>query len=135
MKNRRHYCKQQGFEEVYHLKGGILKYLESIDPQDSKWQGECFVFDDRVTVDHQLQKGSFDQCHACRLPITEEDKQNSKYQPGVSCPRCFDQRSDEDPARYAERQKQIKLSPGQRGKSYRAEAVRKRKLTLFLPTV
>lgn len=102
--------KQQGFEEVYHLKGGILKYLESVPKTDSKWQGECFVFDDRVTVDHNLEKGSYDQCHACRLPITDEDKTSSKYVQGVSCPHCFGQRSEEDRARYAERQKQIRLA-------------------------
>jgi UPF0176 protein len=102
--------KQQGFDEVYHLKGGILKYLETVPKAESKWQGECFVFDDRVTVNHQLEKGSYDQCHACRLPITDKDKLSAEYQPGVSCPRCFGERTDEDRARYAERQKQIKLA-------------------------
>ena len=102
--------KQQGFDEVYHLKGGILKYLETVPKAESKWQGECFVFDDRVTVNHQLEKGSYDQCHACRLPITDKDKLSAEYQPGISCPRCFGERTDEDRARYAERQKQIKLA-------------------------
>ena len=102
--------KQQGFDEVYHLKGGILKYLETVPKAESKWQGECFVFDDRVTVNHELEKGSYDQCHACRLPITDEDKLSPEYQPGVSCPHCFGERTDEDRARYAERQKQIKLA-------------------------
>jgi UPF0176 protein len=104
------YLKQQGFEEVYHLKGGILKYLEKVNQQASKWQGECFVFDERVTVDHSLEKGSYDQCHACRLPITEDDKLSASYQQGVSCPHCFDQKSDQDRARFAERQKQVELA-------------------------
>ncbi|MHC9037756.1 oxygen-dependent tRNA uridine(34) hydroxylase TrhO, partial [Cobetia marina] len=84
------YLKEQGFEEVYHLKGGILKYLEEVPQEETLWQGECFVFDDRVTVDHKLRPGQFDQCHACRLPITQADKQSDKYQKGVSCPRCYD---------------------------------------------
>ena len=83
------YLKQKGFDQVYHLKGGILKYLESIPREDSRWNGECFVFDERVTVDHDLNKGNFDQCHACRHPITEADKQSEQYQQGVSCPHCL----------------------------------------------
>lgn len=104
------YLKEQGFEEVYHLEGGILKYLEEVPEQESLWQGECFVFDDRVTVNHQLEKGDYDQCHACRLPITEEDKQSPLYQKGVSCPHCYDQTSEEQKRRYAEREKQIQLA-------------------------
>ncbi|NKB60759.1 MAG: rhodanese-related sulfurtransferase [Gammaproteobacteria bacterium] len=104
------YLKQKGFDEVYHLKGGILKYLENVSKEESRWNGECFVFDDRVTVDHELNPGSYDQCHACRLPITEEDKGHEKYQKGVSCPRCYDKVSDEDRARFLERQKQIELA-------------------------
>jgi len=88
------FLKEQGYDEVYHLQGGILKYLETVDEKNSLWEGECFVFDNRVSVDHQLEKGSYDQCHACRLPITEEDKQSEKYQQGVSCPSCFDKKSD-----------------------------------------
>lgn len=84
------YMKEQGFEEVYHLQGGILKYLEDVPATQSMWKGECFVFDERVTVDHNLQPGSYKQCHACRLPITEQDMQDEKYQVGVSCPSCFD---------------------------------------------
>lgn len=104
------YLKQQGFEEVYHLQGGILKYLEEIPEEESLWQGECFVFDERVTVNHQLEKGSYDQCHACRLPISEEDKLSEHYQQGISCPACYHDRSDEDKARYREREKQVKLA-------------------------
>lgn len=99
--------KEMGFDEVYHLKGGILKYLEKVPREQSKWRGECFVFDDRVTVDHQLKPGSFDQCYACRLPISEQDKQSPHYQKGVSCPYCYDHKSDQDRARYAERQRQM----------------------------
>lgn len=104
------YMKQQGFEEVYHLKGGILKYLENVKQENSLWNGECFVFDDRVAVNHHLKKGTYDQCHACRYPITEKDKQHSHYAPGVSCHRCHDQLSDEQKSRFAEREKQIQLA-------------------------
>ena len=79
------FMKEQGFEEVYHLEGGILKYLEEVPQDNTMWKGDCFVFDDRVTVDHDLKKGKYDQCHACRLPITEEDKQIDSYEKGVSC--------------------------------------------------
>jgi len=104
------YLKQQGFEEVYHLQGGILKYLEEIPESESLWQGECFVFDNRVSVDHALQKGSYDQCHACRLPITETDKQSEKYQQGVSCPACFDSSTESQRKRFVEREKQVQLA-------------------------
>ncbi|MBR9756067.1 MAG: rhodanese-related sulfurtransferase [Gammaproteobacteria bacterium] len=104
------YLKEQGFDEVYHLKGGILKYLEEVPEEETLWQGECFVFDERVTVDHQLRPGQYDQCHACRLPITEEDKQSERYQKGVSCPRCYDKLSDAQKARFAERENQIRLA-------------------------
>lgn len=111
------YLKEQGIEEVYHLKGGILKYLEHVAEEESLWEGECFVFDDRVTVNHQLERGGYDQCHACRLPITEEDKQSEHYSAGVSCPSCFDKVSDEQRARFAEREKQIQLAK-QRGQDH-----------------
>ena len=104
------YLKEQGFEEVYHLQGGILKYLEEVPEENTMWQGECFVFDDRVTVNHQLEKGQYHQCNACRLPITEEDMASEKYQQGVSCPHCYDKVSDEQRARFAEREKQIQLA-------------------------
>jgi len=104
------YLKEQGFDEVYHLHGGILKYLEEVPQEDSMWQGDCFVFDERVAVNHQLEKSQYDQCHACRYPITEEDKQSEKYQQGVSCPRCFDQITPEQRARFEERERQIQLA-------------------------
>lgn len=104
------YLKQQGFKEVYHLKGGILKYLEEVPSDESLWQGECFVFDDRVTVNHELQKGQYDQCHACRLPISEEDKASDHYQQGVSCPRCINKHTTQQKHRFEEREKQMLLA-------------------------
>lgn len=104
------FLKEQGFDEVYHLQGGILKYLEEVPEEDSLWQGDCFVFDNRVTVNHQLQKGEYDQCHACRRPITEDDKQSLHYKAGVSCHHCIDEVSEEQRQRFAQREKQIRLA-------------------------
>ncbi|QEQ96481.1 rhodanese-related sulfurtransferase [Neptunomonas concharum] len=104
------FMKEQGFEEVYHLKGGILKYLEEVPETESLWEGECFVFDDRVTVNHQLEKGSYEQCNACRLPITEEDKQSERYEHGVSCPHCYGTHSEEQIARFRQRELQIQIA-------------------------
>jgi len=104
------YLKEQGFEEVYHLQGGILKYLETVPEADSMWKGECFVFDNRVSINHQLEKGSYDQCHACRLPVTEEDKDSIKYVQGVSCPACYDIKSEQQKNRFAERERQMQLA-------------------------
>ena len=111
------YMKEQGFEEVYHLKGGILKYLEEVEAQNTLWDGECFVFDDRVAVNHSLEQGKYDQCHACRYPITEQEKQSKHYIAGVSCPRCYDQLSDEQKKRFLEREKQVQLAK-QRGEQH-----------------
>jgi UPF0176 protein len=104
------YLRQQGFDEVYHLAGGILKYLEQVPEAESMWKGECFVFDNRVSVNHALEKGSYDQCHACRLPITGADKASEKYQSGVSCPACYDTRSSAERGRFREREKQVQLA-------------------------
>lgn len=104
------YLKEQGFDEVYHLKGGILKYLELVPEDNSKWNGDCFVFDQRVTVKHGLEQGEYDQCYACRMPITEQEKESEHYQKGVSCPHCYAQTSAEQKARYAERERQIQLA-------------------------
>ena len=104
------YMLAQGFDEVYHLKGGILKYLEEVPETESKWQGECFVFDNRVSVNHRLEKGQYDQCHGCRHPITEDQKLDFRYQKGVRCPRCYDQLTEDQKLRFAERQKQIELA-------------------------
>ena len=111
------FLKEQGFGEVYHLKGGILRYLEEVPESQSLWQGECFVFDDRVTVNHKLERGEFDQCHACRRPITEEDKQRPEYEQGVSCHRCIDSLTEEQKARFAERERQMRLAE-QRGETH-----------------
>ncbi|WP_394175131.1 oxygen-dependent tRNA uridine(34) hydroxylase TrhO [Thalassotalea litorea] len=118
------YMKEQGFEEVYHLEGGILQYLEDVPEEETLWEGDCFVFDDRVTVNHKLEKGIYDQCHACRMPITEEDKQRTEYEKGVSCHHCIDKVTDEQRARYAEREKQINLAK-QRGEDHIGGSVSK----------
>lgn len=102
--------KDKGFENVYHLDGGILKYLETVNQQDSLWSGECFVFDQRVSVGHGLEPGPYDLCHACRHPITETDKLQLTFAPGISCPKCHDTMSDERRKRFSERQKQIELA-------------------------
>ena len=111
------FLKEQGFDEVYHLKGGILKYLEEVPATETLWEGECFVFDERVTVNLQLEKGNYDQCNACRLPITEVDKASDKYQQGVSCPHCFDKVTDIQKSRFMEREKQMELAR-QRGEAH-----------------
>jgi len=111
------YLKQHGFEEVYHLQGGILKYLEDVPEAESKWQGECFVFDNRVTVNHQLERGNYDQCHACRMPITEADKQSEFYEKGISCHHCYDKHSKDQVRRYAERERQMQLAK-ERGEAH-----------------
>lgn len=111
------YLKQQGFDEVYHLEGGILKYLEEVLEEKTMWEGECFVFDNRVSVDHQLEKGNYDQCYACRMPITEDDKQHEHYSQGISCHHCFDKTDAAQKQRYIERQHQIDLAK-QRGEEH-----------------
>lgn len=104
------YMLEQGFDEVYHLEGGILKYLEEVPEEESLWKGQCFVFDQRVSVGHGLQQGQYDLCHACRMPITEEEKQSDKFEQGVSCPHCYDSLTEDQKARFSERQKQIQLA-------------------------
>ena len=107
----------EGFEEVYHLQGGILKYLEEVPAEQSCWEGECYVFDKRVAVNHDLEKGSYDLCYGCRLPITEEDKLSDQYRPGICCPRCHDSLTPDQVARFEERQKQMELAAA-RGESH-----------------
>ncbi|QYK02996.1 rhodanese-related sulfurtransferase [Shewanella psychrotolerans] len=111
------YLKEQGFDEVYHLEGGVLKYLEEVKPEESMWQGECFVFDNRVSVNHSLEKGDYDQCNACRLPITEADKASEHYVKGVSCPHCIDKVTEKQRQRFAERERQVQLANA-RGESH-----------------
>lgn len=108
------YLKEQGFEEVYHLDGGILKYLEEMPQESSLWQGECFVFDQRVAVKHGLEQGSYDQCYACRMPLSAQEMASEHYVKGLSCPHCYDKTTDEQKASFSERQKQVELAK-QRG--------------------
>lgn len=102
--------KQAGFDEVYQLEGGILNYLATIPPEHSRWGGECFVFDARVSVDHNLQPGQYDQCHACRMPISPADQVHPHYVAGSSCRHCYPTRTAADRRRYAEREKQVRLA-------------------------
>ncbi len=104
------FMKENGFDEVYHLKGGILKYLEEVPPEESLWEGACFVFDERVSITHGLQEGEHTLCHACRYPLTEADRRSPLFEEGVSCPHCHGSRSAADLDRYRERQKQIALA-------------------------
>jgi UPF0176 protein len=99
----------QGFQEVYHLKGGILKYLEEVPEQESLWQGECFVFDQRVAVREGVAVGTHDMCLSCGHPISEADKTSPDYQQGISCPYCFDSLTEEKRAKQEARQRQIEL--------------------------
>ncbi|WP_435950287.1 oxygen-dependent tRNA uridine(34) hydroxylase TrhO [Psychrobacter sp. DM8] len=111
------YLREQGFEEVYHLEGGILKYLEEVPQQDSMWQGDCFVFDNRVSVNHDLEKGEYEQCFACRMPITIDDMNSASYVKGESCPHCIDKATDAQKARFRERERQMQLAK-QRGETH-----------------
>lgn len=104
------YLLGQGVDEVHHLHGGILKYLEEVPQEESMWDGECFVFDGRVSVGHGLVEGPHQLCHACRRPIQPEDVKRPEFEAGVSCHHCIDQTSDADKARFRERQKQIRLA-------------------------
>jgi UPF0176 protein len=110
------YMLQQGFPEVYHLQGGILKYLENVPAEQSLWEGECFVFDQRVAVGQGLA-GHYELCYGCSRPITAEEKASPKYQAGVSCPKCFDSLTPEKRAAALERQKQVALAQ-QRGEKH-----------------
>lgn len=111
------FVKSLGFEDVFHLKGGILKYLEQVPEAESRWQGECFVFDERVSVSHGLAEGEAQLCRACRHPLTVMDIASPKYEAGISCSYCHDQRSDSDRKRYAERQRQVELAES-RGRAH-----------------
>ena len=102
--------KTKGFKNVYHLKGGILNYFESVPEKESLWNGECFVFDDRVSIKHDLSEGTYNMCHGCRMPITDDDKKSKNFIKGVACPKCFDKTSDEQKSRYMSRQKQIDIA-------------------------
>jgi len=116
------YLKKQGFEEVFHLKGGILNYLEKVPESSSTWRGECFVFDNRVTVNHDLEKGCYDQCHACRMPITDEEKNHKNYKKGISCHYCLGQHSSKQIKRYADREEQVSLAE-KRGEAHLGSSI------------
>jgi len=119
------YMKEQGFDEVYQLNGGILKYLEEVAAEESLWEGECFVFDSRVSVDHKLAEGSYKQCFACRRPISDEEMQSEDYVEGVSCPRCINETTEEQRLNFSERQKQVELAE-QRNEKHIGENVQSR---------
>lgn len=104
------YMRSLGFDEVYHLEGGILKYLEAVPSEESRWDGECFVFDERVSVMHGLEQGHYEFCRACRLPLSAADKLSEHFVDGVSCPHCHDKHTDVQKQRFAERQKQVELA-------------------------
>lgn len=101
---------QRGFEAVYHLRGGILKYLEVVPPSESLWMGECFVFDERVSVGHDLKQGAYALCRGCRMPVSDADRQSPDYREGVCCPRCADTLTPDKAARCAERHRQVQLA-------------------------
>ena len=124
------YLLEQGFEEVYHLKGGVLNYFDQVPHTESTWEGECFVFDNRVTVNHQLEPGVFGQCHACRRPITKEDKTRLEFVMGVQCHHCVDEYSDAQRERFRMRQQQIELaeSRGERHVGMDVQAFEKRQM-------
>ena len=126
------YMLQEGFPEVYHLHGGILKYLEEVPESESSWEGDCFVFDERVSLGHQLALKQGELCHGCRRPLTEEDKLSPAYVPGVSCPECIAETSEAQKARFAERHRQrVQTQQGAKGGLSREEAALVGQLVLY----
>jgi UPF0176 protein len=117
---------EQGFEQVYHLQGGILKYLEKIAPAESLWDGECFVFDQRISVGHGLIVGDYEQCHGCRYPVSPEERKSMQFVKGISCPHCYGKQTKEARGRFAERQKQTELAHS-RGTMHIGAVQKKRK--------
>jgi UPF0176 protein len=116
------YVKSLGIEDVFHLQGGILKYLETVPRDESLWEGECFVFDERVSVGHGLEVGDYQLCHACRHPVSAEDRAHPHFEDGVSCPRCYGTFTDEKMAALRERQKQVRLAKA-RGETHIGDEV------------
>ena len=104
------YVLKSGFSDVYQLKGGIINYLEKTKDRKNFWKGDCFVFDERVSLDKKLKKGKYSQCFACRSPITNKDMMSTLYQAGISCPKCYESKNEKQKLRYSERQKQIKIA-------------------------
>ena len=104
------YMHNKGFKNVYQLKGGIINYLKNIDKKDSLWKGECYVFDNRISLKHKLKQGSFSMCSGCRKPVSLNEKKSTKFVEGISCPKCHDYLTDEQKSRFAMRQKQILIA-------------------------
>ena len=104
------FLKSEGFDDVHHLKGGILKYLEDVPQAESRWSGDCFVFDQRVAITHGLAPGSHDLCHGCRMPVSADEKASPFYVEGISCPKCHAARDETQRAGYAERHRQVELA-------------------------
>ena len=104
------YLKKKGFNNIYQLKGGILNYLKNIDKKESLWKGECYVFDNRISVKHKLEQGSYSMCSGCRKPVSLEEKKSNKYIEGISCPKCHDLLTDLQKSRFAMRQRQILIA-------------------------
>src|SRR5690606_25211299 len=121
------YLRSQGFDEVYHLQGGILKYLETIPAEKSLWEGECFVFDERVSVGHGLVPGNYEFCRACRHPLSAEERQSHLFEQGISCPHCHGKVSEEKKRALAERQHQIELAKKRKQLHVGAKFVPKKK--------
>lgn len=115
------FVKAEGIDDVFHLEGGILKYLETVPEADTRWQGECYVFDERVSVRHDLTPGDYVLCHACGRPVSPEGRQHKDYVEGISCATCFSEMTDDQRARFAERQRQIDLARA-RGEKHMAPA-------------
>ena len=104
------YVIKSGFKDVFQLEGGIINYLEKTKNSKKLWEGDCFVFDDRVSVNKELEKGKYNQCYACRYPLTKQEMLSKLYVEGVSCPKCFELKSDKQKRKYKERQKQISIA-------------------------
>ncbi len=109
--------RMHGYDEVFHLEGGILKYLETVTPEESLWQGECFVFDERVSVGHGLHPGTLELCRSCRYPVGDVERASPFYEKGISCPKCFDAKTPEQKKGFAERHRQVELAR-QRGTAH-----------------
>lgn len=124
------YMRARGYDEVYHLEGGILKYLETVPEAESRWDGQCFVFDERVSVGHGLEPGEYELCRACRLPLSAEDKASPQYEEGISCPHCHGTHTEEQMQRFRERQKQVELARKRRSRHIGATPPPKSKVKL-----
>lgn len=119
------YLLEQGFEQVYHLQGGVLAYLEQVPQEHSTWEGECFVFDERVTVNHALERGEYAQCHGCRRPVSPQEQQSPLYEPGISCPACHDTLSSLQRERFGERKRQAELARARAAEAQTAPAAQR----------